>query len=119
MKDANENSAYEVSDARVPQVLAGVAILFAGIVFSLIVSAFVYRGSSVRLIQSTANMSFKHGPENESTIVRDWREQDKLVREHLESYAWVDREKGWVRIPIERAMELLAHPAENPALKKP
>jgi len=29
-------------------------------------------------------------------------------REQLEGYAWVDRQAGVVRIPIERAMELLA-----------
>ena len=30
---------------------------------------------------------------------------------HLHSYAWVDRKAGAVRIPIERAMELVAKEA--------
>ena len=119
MSDAHENSAYEISDARVPQVLAGVAILLGGIVFSLVVAAFVCRGGLMLPVQNSVNMSFKHGSENDSSIVRDWREQDKAVREHLESYWWVDREKGAVSIPIERAMELIARDAENLARKKP
>lgn len=119
MNDAQQNPAYEASDARVPPVLAGIAVFFGGIVFSLVVAALVYRSGPVRPIRDVEKMSFKHGPENESTVVRDWREQDKLVREHLESYAWADREKGLVRIPIERAMELMARDAEAPASKKP
>jgi hypothetical protein len=38
-------------------------------------------------------------------------------RERLESYGWVDREKGIVHLPIERAMELVAQgvrPAPGP-----
>jgi len=34
-------------------------------------------------------------------------------RELIESYAWVDRERGIARIPIERAMALLATGAEE------
>ena len=120
MSTVNEKPAYETSDARVPQVLAGVSVLVGGIVFSLIVATFVYRSGTIRPPQYPVKMSFEHGPKDESTIVSDWRKQDKLVREHLEGYAWVDREKGLVSIPIERAMELLAREdAEKPVLKKP
>ncbi|HEY4248648.1 MAG TPA: hypothetical protein VGM64_17640 [Lacunisphaera sp.] len=119
MSTAIEKPAYETSEARVPQVLAGVGVLVGGIVFSLAVAAFVYRSGSIRPPQEPAQMSFTHGPEDKSTIVGDWSEQDELVHEHLEGYAWVDRKNGLVRIPIERAMELMARGAENPELKKP
>lgn len=33
----------------------------------------------------------------------------------LESYGWVDRDEGIVRIPIERAMELIAERAGEPS----
>ena len=36
----------------------------------------------------------------------DWTEMLKREREILNSYRWVDRSKGIVHIPIERAMEL-------------
>jgi hypothetical protein len=64
-------------------------------------------------------MSFKHGPQDKSAIVGDWSKQDKMVREHLEGYAWVDRKKGLVSIPIERAMELMARDVEPLSPKKP
>lgn len=34
-------------------------------------------------------------------------------QEELTTYGWVDKEKGTVRIPIERAMELVARDAAN------
>ena len=37
----------------------------------------------------------------------DWTEMLKREREILNSYRWVDRSKGIVHIPIERAMELM------------
>lgn len=107
MSQTPKSASYEVSDAQVPRVLVGVAVLAAGIGLSLVMAAFVYRGASKKIsIQAAPEMSFAHGKKDASGIVRDWREQDKLVREHLEGYAWVDREKGLVRIPIQRAMDL-------------
>jgi hypothetical protein len=47
----------------------------------------------------------------------DWVEMLQRERAILNSYRWVDRSKGIVHIPIERAMELLAQrglPAEQP-----
>ena len=37
----------------------------------------------------------------------DWTEMLKREQEILNSYRWVDRSKGIVHIPIERAMELM------------
>jgi hypothetical protein len=37
----------------------------------------------------------------------DWTEMLKRERAILDSYRWVDRSKGIVHIPIDRAMELL------------
>lgn len=34
-------------------------------------------------------------------------------QEELNTYGWVDKDKGTVRIPIERAMELVAKDAES------
>jgi hypothetical protein len=38
----------------------------------------------------------------------DLREMRKAEESLLNTYSWLDREKGLVRIPVERAMELLA-----------
>jgi hypothetical protein len=40
-----------------------------------------------------------------SNELREMREAEERV---LNSYVWIDREKGIVRIPVERAMEILA-----------
>jgi hypothetical protein len=42
---------------------------------------------------------------NPASDIDEYREQKRRM---LEAYAWVDRERGVVRIPIERAMALLA-----------
>jgi hypothetical protein len=52
--------------------------------------------------------SFTRGPQQRTSIQRDWATQDAFVREHLHTYGWIDREAHVVRIPIERAMELIA-----------
>jgi hypothetical protein len=36
-------------------------------------------------------------------------------KEQLETYAWIDRSKGIVRLPIARAMELVVREWQNPA----
>ncbi len=36
-------------------------------------------------------------------------------KEQLDNYAWVDRTKGIVRLPVARAMELLVREWQNPA----
>ena len=46
----------------------------------------------------------------------DWAEMLRREQAVLDSYGWVDRSRGIVRIPIERAMELIAQrglPAAN------
>ena len=37
---------------------------------------------------------------------------DAEVRRRLSSAGWVDRDAGVVRIPIEQAMETMAHPGQ-------
>jgi hypothetical protein len=60
---------------------------------------------------------FAHGPEEEGTgLAAAWPAIDAENREHLETYAWIDRPAGVVRIPIGQAMERLAH---DPALPAP
>ena len=43
--------------------------------------------------------------------LRRLRESEEALLEH---YAWVDRSKGLIRVPIHRAMELLASPSAPP-----
>ncbi|MEO6992440.1 MAG: cytochrome c [Lacunisphaera sp.] len=45
--------------------------------------------------------------EQQAGIAQAWKQQDRVVHEHLNSYGWVDRGAGVLHIPIERAMDLL------------
>ncbi len=52
---------------------------------------------------------FITGPTPDVAAVRRLEKLKALEKQdshRLESYGWIDRAKGWVRIPIERAMEL-------------
>lgn len=97
---------YEPRDVRMRGTLVGIAVFFAGIAICLLVSAGLYGSWVGRRGLGGRESSFRHGSEERSDIARDWDAQTTAVKEHLENYAWVDRPGGWVRIPIERAMEL-------------
>ncbi len=47
-------------------------------------------------------------PRLQSDPAGDLRDYQAAQRARLEGYAWADRERGLVRIPIERAMEMIA-----------
>ena len=46
-------------------------------------------------------------PRLQLSPARDYQAQKQRELEILNSYGWVDREKGTARIPIDRAMEIL------------
>ena len=48
------------------------------------------------------------GPRLQVAPPMDMDEMEAAENEVLDSYGWIDREAGLVRIPIDRAMELLA-----------
>lgn len=45
-------------------------------------------------------------PPNRSTPVKDLAEMREAEQKALTTYGWVDRQKGIVRVPIDRAMQL-------------
>jgi|GEM_PF-2346804 len=102
---------YETRDASVGLIVASAIILAVGIVACLVVAGLLMRDNLSESHAAAPELVFQHGTAEESSIVRDWRAQDAAVRDHLDHYAWQDRDAGFVRIPISRAMEILA--AEN------
>lgn len=48
------------------------------------------------------------GPRLQTSSAADWEKYRAAEVHELTSYGWVDREKNIVRIPIERAIELLS-----------
>jgi hypothetical protein len=47
-------------------------------------------------------------PQLQSDPAGDLRDYQAAQRARLEGYAWADRERGLVRIPVARAMEIIA-----------
>jgi hypothetical protein len=110
----------EKTDAS-PGVMALLAFcLVAMIGLGLGVAGLVYRHHDrSEAVESTlaANGRFQNGADERTGIALAWQEQDRLVHEHLDGYGWVDRSAGVVRIPIDRAMDLMlaeTKPAGSP-----
>lgn len=55
------------------------------------------------------------GPAPQPEPEADLERMQTQARARLESYGWVDRERGIARIPVERAMELLVQRREGEA----
>jgi hypothetical protein len=58
--------------------------------------------------------SFHLSADAKSDIAADWLRLDRETKTHLDTYGWIDRDRGIVRIPIDRAMDLLAAEAKKP-----
>jgi hypothetical protein len=52
--------------------------------------------------------SFENGPSTHTSIEDDWKSIDAETRQHLEDYGWADAAHSAIRIPIQRAMSLIA-----------
>jgi hypothetical protein len=57
--------------------------------------------------QPRVSSPFQDGPEARSGVDKAWAECERDTRSHLSGYGWVDRPAGIVRIPIERAIDLV------------
>jgi len=92
---ADAQTLRQVAQARTPfTAWLGVVLLF--FIFGLIVLAVI--GPSRRVSDYEQRRAY-----NRQTKLQAQREQDAAA---LTGYAWVDKNKGSVRIPIERAMEV-------------
>lgn len=111
---------FEPQDAPPKPLLIVGAGLAAGILVTLGISLALYVGryhdaSPVGPIGRQT--SFRHSPDATTDIAADWRRADEEFQRHLGTYAWVDRDAGIVRIPIDRAMQRLVE--ENRASQEP
>lgn len=108
-----EEKQHEPSDARVGKVLAAAGALLIIIIIVLgILWGFTLFFSDnygpLSLATPTEPQTVPPPPRLQVSPPQDLQTLQKKYQSILHSYAWVDRDKGIVRIPIERAMELLA-----------
>ncbi len=101
---------YESHDASLRLVGLMALTLIGLIVLSLGVSAWMFPRHDARTPASPllAGKTFQYGTAWQSSISRDWVELDRRTQQNLTTYGWIDRKTGVVRIPVDRAMELVA-----------
>jgi hypothetical protein len=116
---------YERRDASLALIGTSAGILLVLLFGSILGSAWYFRGLSApsrHFPRAGRQSSFTFGFEREPDVLRSWRATMADAGRRLESYGWVDHPAGIARIPIERAMKLVAageraaaFPASNPA----
>jgi hypothetical protein len=105
---------YETRDANAAGVLGFLVFLFVVLALILVGSWLLFRYYSVAERQPAPASSFAGErqiptePELEINGRADFLKSATSQQQKLETYAWEDRQKGTVRVPIERAMDLLA-----------
>jgi len=101
----NPNIAYEPSDWP----LAPVAALYIGLLVLLVISAFVLMAAYPTALPDVGrNLRIAPpGPRLQTNAPADLRRFRANEEQRLDSYYWVDKNKGVVHIPIEQAMQQL------------
>ena len=104
---------YETSDANVRGVFGFLVVLSLVLVFTAILSWGLFKYYSASQADRAPASPFAGtrqlpaGPQLQVNPRQDWL-SFRAEQEHtLESYSWESRDDGTVRVPIERAMELL------------
>jgi hypothetical protein len=112
---------HETSDADVKPILkflAGLGLLLVLVMigmsglFNLMESRFGRAGAEMSPLLDTAQIP--PGPRLQADPAVDLRQLRQWERDRLSQYGWVDQDTGVVRIPIERAKQILV---ENESLR--
>ncbi len=107
---------YEISDTRAgPVLLAGLLVAVLTAAAAGLAAVYLEVASRPDPAPSLGEPGhFTHGPYYRSSIARGWAMIEAEAAPH-EGYAWVDRNRGIVRIPIEQAMRRIADTGEEAA----
>ncbi len=105
---------YEVKDASVREVaLTGLGLAVGIIIVCIAVIGLfrVLRSVDSKSAQSVSNMqppqTFPPGPRLQEHPALEFKEMRKNEDQVLTTYGWVNKDAGIVRIPIDRAMEMV------------
>ena len=103
---------YEPRDASSRRLLFVAGGLGAGLVACLALAWGVYRWHHrAEPRERGRQTSFRDSAGATTDIAADWQRLDDETRRHLQTYGWIDRPRGVVRIPIEVAMQRLVDEA--------
>jgi hypothetical protein len=114
------NPGYETRDVNIRAVLwlgigVGGGTILVGALLWLLLAGFVHRAERRErpLSPLAAERKGPPAPHLQDAPLVDYREFRAREDHLLSTYGWADKEKGTVRIPIERAMELLVERGET------
>ena len=105
--------AYETRDADVRGVFRFLVVMGLVLTFTLVLCWGLFRYFSATEAEPNPASPFAEtrqlpsGPQLQVNPREDWLKFHAAQQQALESYAWEDRQAGIVRVPIERAMDLL------------
>jgi hypothetical protein len=112
-KSHGTTPAYETQDADVRSVFRFLVVMGLVLVFTLVLCWGLFRYFSAAEAGPNPASPFAEtrqlpsGPQLQVNPREDWLRFHAAQQQALESYAWENRQTGTVRVPIERAMELL------------
>ncbi|HEU5078381.1 MAG TPA: hypothetical protein VFT72_04175 [Opitutaceae bacterium] len=106
---------YETKDASL-LAISSIAVFMILLIVGTVLIAGLYLKSPYKHAAANARQtSFAESASWKSSVENDQAALKLEAAEHLESYGWIDRSAGIVRIPISRAMELEALDAAKTA----
>lgn len=105
------SAGHELSDAK-PMLVALMAAALIAVILTIMgvlswMYAHLYSSAPAIPVRQTQEQ-FGNAPHARTSIEDDWKAINAQTSQHLEGYGWIDREHGLVRIPIQRAMDLIA-----------
>ena len=94
---------HEDTDAH-PRVVVAIAGALA-----LLIAAGLLVGRGYVRSHGTAPVmvGFQHGPEARTSVAQAWADYQRDTAAHLAGYGWIDRPAGTVRVPLDRAIDLV------------
>lgn len=125
MDEENAKVRFEPKDINVPAVLSvALGLLIALLIVVALVGVPYFYFVHVRARKGATSSgrappleALPPAPNLESSPYRDWKIVRAQWETELNSYGWVDRQKGVVTIPIDRAIDLLAQRGIPPSPK--
>lgn len=125
MADENAKVRFETKDINVPVVLsAGLGLLITLVIIVTLVRFPYYffahhraREGATASGRAAPSDALPPAPNLQSSPYRDWKIARAQWEAELNKYEWVDRQKGIVTIPIDRAIDLLAQRGIPPSPK--
>jgi hypothetical protein len=108
MSEDPNRPGHEPSDASARTVGALAASIMLLVVLGIGAGIETVRHESQGTPLAAPSSPFAKGADYRPDVERSWEQCEKESAAHLGGYAWIDRQSGRVRIPLERAMDLVA-----------